>query len=110
MQTFVIQTSLQYFTLYFINFPCSAGVEIQPESANYHIEEMSVEKIGKITFSRSERLGKGQFGWCVFKGKYGKDLIDVAVKRLVKDESMVDSSLHCKAEFFCLKKRDIEFK
>ena len=77
---------------------------------------MSLEKIGKITFSRSERLGKGQFG-CVFKGKYGKDLIDVAVKRLVKDETMVDSSLYCKAEghtniikFFCLKKRDIEFK
>jgi len=61
-------------------------------------------------------LGKGQFG-CVFKGKYGKDLIDVAVKRLVKDETMVDSSPYCKAEghaniskFLCLKKRDIEFK
>jgi hypothetical protein len=77
---------------------------------------MSVEKIGKVTFSRCDRLGKGRFG-CVFKGKYGKSLIDVAIKKIVKGETLMDSSQYIKVDghpnlikCFCLKKTDNEFK
>lgn len=75
---------------------------------------MSVEKIGKTTFDREEKLGKGRFG-CVFRGSYGKHR-EVAIKRIDKSLSQVDSASYRKAEghsniirFFCSYNKDVEF-
>ena len=74
-----------------------------------------MERIGKLNFSRLDLIGKGRYGW-VFKGKYNKGMIDVAVKRVEKRESQVESLLLSKADshpnivrYFCTKENDVEF-
>lgn len=77
---------------------------------------MSIEKIGKLSLDREQRLGKGCFG-TVFCGKYGKNKIDVAIKRLDKVDVLFDLSAYRKAEghpniirYYCTKRKDVEFK
>jgi predicted Ser/Thr protein kinase len=71
------------------------------------------EKIGKLSFFRSDLIGKGRFGW-VFKGKY--DMNEAAVKRIEKRDSQVESHIFREADrhpniirYFCTKAKDIEF-
>ena len=44
----------------------------------------NLKRIGELSFNREDVLGKGSYGF-VYRGKY-KDLIDVAIKRIVKEE------------------------
>ena len=73
-----------------------------------------LEKIGKLSFCRADLVGKGRYSW-VFRGKYD-NMVEVAVKRLEKRESQVESHLFRKADghhniirYFCTKENDIEF-
>ena len=81
------------------------------------IAEMSrqLERIGKLNFCRSDLIGKGRYG-SVFKGRYDRYMVDVAVKRLDKYDSQVESDILWKASghpnvirYFCLKDIDVEF-
>ena len=46
--------------------------------------EENFKRIGELSFNREDVLGKGSYG-IVYQGKY-KDTIDVAIKRIVKEE------------------------
>ena len=54
-----------------------------------------MERIGRISFNRSDFIGRGQFG-CVFRGKLS-GLFDIAVKRvekkILKEENIPVGSL-----------------
>ena len=73
-----------------------------------------MEKIGKLSFSRSDFLGKGRYG-SVFYGKL-EGTLDVAVKRVEKRFTQVESKSLLKADghpniarYFCTKENDPEF-
>ena len=47
------------------------------------IENKQIVKVGKLTFSRDDFLGKGGFG-TVFRGKLERTIDDLAIKRIEK--------------------------
>jgi hypothetical protein len=74
---------------------------------------IEMEKIGELSFCRSDLIAKGRYGW-IFRGKC--DMEDAAVKRLEKWESKVESHIFRKADnhpniirYFCTKENDVEF-
>ena len=74
----------------------------------------SVEAIGELSIFRSESLGSGRFG-TVFAGQFA-NRVDVAIKRMEKSQTKVDSNLYLKAnglpnliEYYAINSTDIEF-
>ena len=75
----------------------------------------NMEKIGKLTFNRTDILGSGKYG-TVLRGKF-KDLFPVAVKRVEKINTVVDAPLYRKAQdhpniiqFYYFKDKDVKFR
>ena len=73
-----------------------------------------MEKIGKISFCRSDFLGRGRFG-SVFKGKLNNTL-DIAVKRVEKRIAHIEANAFFRADghsniirHYCTKDKDVEF-
>lgn len=71
--------------------------------------------IGKISFDRSQVLGRGRFSKC-FRGMY-EGLVDVAVKRFEKSEIKIDFEVLRKtdrhpnvARFYGAEDADLEFE
>ena len=72
------------------------------------------ERIGKVSFNRSTSRGSGRFGK-VFTGKY-KNAVNIAVKRLKKEDTQVLSKLYLRANghpniinYYCTEDSDVEF-
>ena len=70
--------------------------------------------VGKLSFYRENRLGLGKYS-SVFKGKF-EDKKTVAIKRLLKDQSRVDSHLLLNGgghpnilPYNCIEEADVEF-
>lgn len=73
-----------------------------------------MEKIGKVSFSRSDFLGRGRFG-SVFRGKLNNTL-DIAVKRVEKRLVHIEADTFFRADghaniirHYCTKDKDVEF-
>jgi len=73
-----------------------------------------LENVGELSFSRADCLGSGRFGK-VFTGKLNNDM-KVAIKRMEKEKTQVDSILLLKArshpniiDFYVTDESDIEF-
>ena len=73
-----------------------------------------MEKIGKLSFSRGDFIGRGRYG-TVFRGKLEGSL-NVAIKRLEKRFTQVESHSLLKADghpniirYFSTEESDIEF-
>ena len=80
-----------------------------------HRLKLTMEKIGKLTFSRADLIGSGKYG-SVFRGTY-LNAVDVAIKRLDKSHTKIDSTLYLKAhehqniiQYFCVNNKDVEFR
>ena len=87
------------------------------EAANRRHQQQEV--VGKISFNRSEVLGRGRFSKC-FRGMY-EGFIDVAVKRFEKSETKIDFEVLRKtrdrqdrhpniARFYGAEDADVEFE
>ena len=83
------------------------------EAANRRHQQQEV--VGKISFNRSEVLGRGRFSKC-FRGMY-EGLVDVAVKRFEKSETKIDFEVLRKtdrhpnvARFYGAEDTDVEFE
>ena len=79
------------------------------------MSERQIEKVGPLSFCRSDLIGYGKFG-TVFKGQY-KNAVNLAVKRFEKKNTRIDSSLYLQVcnhqnviHYYCTKENcDIEF-
>ena len=61
-------------------------IPVQPRAT----KTSTLKEIGKLSFTRDDQLGVGSFG-TVYRGKYkNKDVIDVAVKRILKEKVTSD--------------------
>jgi hypothetical protein len=74
-----------------------------------------MERIGKLTFNRADLIGSGKYG-SVFRGTY-KDAVNVAIKRLDKRNTKIDSTLYIKAhehqniiQYISICNKDVEFR
>ena len=71
------------------NFRSSYRPQSQLKNKEKPIENKQIVKVGKLTFSRDDFLGKGGYG-TVFRGKLEGTTIDVAIKRIDKTELKKD--------------------
>jgi len=74
----------------------------------------TMEKIGSVSFSRTDFLGRGRFG-NVFQGKLNGTL-SIAVKRVEKRVAHIEADAFFRADghaniirHYCTKDKDVEF-